>query len=547
MEHYGLLALVPPLLAIILAIVTKDVIVSLFVGILSGTLIVAGGNPFGALTALSDLIADTLADGWNIRIMLFTILLGLIVGMLAKTGAAYSLGDWASKKIKTKTGALLFTWIFGILIFFDDYFNSLTIGTCMRPLCDAKKISRAKLAYILDSTAAPVAIMAPVSTWVVYVIGTYQALPEFQALGVSELSFFVRSIPFNLYAIFAVVMVGFITFTHKDFGLMARSEARADKGLGLWDEKRYGAVVSQVESRSDNSDAKPFDFIIPIIALISIALFFFPMTSWLLMIGTSEGQVANLGQAMSAMSLGEAFNNTDSSMALMYAAIFANVFTYIYFIARRLLNLKNAGEALLDGFKAMTPAVMILTLAWGLGTIIKSSPEDGGVGLANFISEVVVNGNFPLWLVPFIVYLFSCIISFSSGTSWGTMGIMIPIAVPVVITLAKSRGLPMDATINAAALTVGTVMGGAVFGDHCSPISDTTVLSSTGAAVPHLEHVATQVPYACFVASCVLIGTIAASITWNALVGLLVTAVLFITGIFLLSKFLSTDHYKLED
>ncbi|MCK7486287.1 MAG: hypothetical protein MZU97_12580 [Bacillus subtilis] len=230
LTHYGLLSILPPLLTIVLAIVTKDVVVSLFLGILSGTLIAAGGNPYAALINLSDLIADTLADGWNIRIMLFTILLGLLVGLLAKSGAAYALGDWAGKKIKSRTGALIFTWIFGLIIFFDDYFNSLTIGTCMRPLFDAKKISRAKLAYILDSTAAPVCIIAPISGWVAFVIGTYKAMPEWQGLGVGELTFFLKTIPFNLYAIFAVFMVLFIT--HHPQGLRAHGPVRGPGGEG---------------------------------------------------------------------------------------------------------------------------------------------------------------------------------------------------------------------------------------------------------------------------------------------------------------------------
>ena len=541
--HYGLLSILPPLLTIVLAIATKDVIISLFLGILSGTLIAAGGNPYFALVNLSDLIADTLADGWNIRIMLFTVLLGLLVGMLAKTGAAYALGDWASKRIKTKTGALLFTWLFGILIFFDDYFNSLTIGTCMRPLCDAKKVSRAKLAYILDSTAAPVAVMAPISTWVVYIMGTYKDLPEFQGLGIGEISFFVRTIPFNLYAIFAVFMVLFITITHKDFGPMARSEARADKGIGLYDEEKYGAVVSQVESKAFTTNAKAHDFLIPIAALVLIALFFFPMTTWM---NAVDGEsVTSLGQSMSEISFGQAFNDTDSSMALMYAAIFANVFAYIYFVARRLLSIRAAGEALMDGFRAMVPAVMILTLAWSLSSIIKTGRADGGIGLAEYVSEIVVNGRFPIWLVPFIVYIFSCLISFASGTSWGTMGIMIPIAIPVIIALAKVGGLSSAQTLNATALTVGAAMGGAVFGDHCSPISDTTVLSSTGAAVPHLEHVATQIPYAVFVAVCVLIGTLIAGLTWSAILGLLVTGVLFVAGTLLLPNWFGAKKYGL--
>lgn len=542
--HYGLLSALPPLLTIILAIATKDVIVSLFVGIFSGTIIAAGGNPYFALVRLSDLLADTLADGWNIRIMMFTILLGLLVGMLSKTGAAYALGDWASKRIKTKTGALLFTWVFGILIFFDDYFNSLTIGTCMRPLCDAKKISRAKLAYILDSTAAPVAIMAPISTWVVYVMGTYKDIPEFKGLGVGDITFFVKTIPFNLYAIFAVFMVVFITLTHKDFGPMARSEARAEKGIGLYDTDKYGAVSSQVESRAMTNNAKAYDFLVPIIGLIAIALFFFPMTTWM---GAIDGEkITSLGQAMAAIPFGQAFNDTDSSKALMYAAIFANVFAYLYYIARRLLNMKNAADALMDGFRAMVPAVMILTLAWSLGSVIKTSRPDGGVGLAEYVSSIVINGKFPMSILPLVVYIFSCLISFASGTSWGTMGIMIPIAVPVMIQLANAAGLPIAQTINATALTIGAVMGGSVFGDHCSPISDTTVLSSTGAAVPHLEHVTTQLPYAVFVAVCVMLGTIAAGFTWSAIVGLLVTAVFFIAGTYLLPMWFGSGKYDLE-
>jgi len=545
MDHFGILSIIPPLLTIVLAILTKDVIVSLFVGILSGALIVAGGNPFQAGLALSDLVADTLADGWSIRIVLFTIILGMMVGLLSKTGSAYALGEWASKRIKTKTGALLFTWAFGLFIFFDDYFNSLTIGTCMRPLTDAKKISRAKLSYILDSTAAPVAILAPLSTWVVYVMGQFSG-PEFDALGVSTMSMFLRSLPFNLYAIFAVFMVLFITLTHKDFGPMARSEARAEKGIGLFDEKRYGIIVAQVESRSAGK-AKAFDFAVPILAFIAIALFFFPMQFWMSQVGSDEGQVATLGAAIAATPFAEAFNNSDSSAALMYASIFAITFAYVYYLLRGLITMRNGGEALLEGFKAMTPAVTILTLAWGIGSIIKSSPADGGVGMAKYISDFVVNGQFPLAFVPIIVFIISCLISFAAGTSWGTMGIMVPITMPVMIALAQSRGMDANAVLNATALGIGAVLGGSVFGDHCSPISDTTILSSTGAACPHLEHVATQIPYAVFVAVCAGVGTLAASLVgFSWIVGLLVTGALFVGGTFLLPNWFGAQKYKLD-
>ncbi|PKL23392.1 MAG: sodium:proton antiporter [Spirochaetae bacterium HGW-Spirochaetae-3] len=544
MEHFGLLSILPPLLTIVLAVVTKDVVISLFLGILSGTVIAAGGNPYYALIRLSDLIADTLADGWNIRIMLFTILLGLMVGLLSKSGAAYSLGDWAGKKIKSRTGALIFTWIFGLLIFFDDYFNSLTIGTCMRPLTDAKKISRAKLAYIIDSTAAPVAILAPISGWVAFVIGTYKEMPEWQSLGVGEFTFFLKSIPFNLYAIFAVFMVLFITLTHKDFGPMARSEARAMKGLGLFDEEKFGVVVSQVESKVHTNNAKPFDFLIPIGAVIAIALFFFPMTTWMNAVDGVE--ITSIGQAISEIPLGQAFNDTDSSMALMYALIFSTAFGYVYFVARRLLDIKAAGEALLDGFRAMVPAAMILTLAWALGTVIKTPASEGGVGLGIYIAEVVVGGNFPISFLPLVVFLLSAIISFASGTSWGTMGIMVPVSVPIIVQLAKMAGISPAEAVNATALTIGAVMGGSVFGDHCSPISDTTILSSTGAAAPHLEHVATQLPYALFVAFCVMLGTIAGGLSWSPIVGIVVTAVPFVAGTYLLPIWFGPKRYGIE-
>jgi len=545
MEHFGLLSLIPPVLTIALAILTKDVIVSLFLGIFSGALIVAGGNPGTAILNVADLIADTLADGWSIRIVLFTILLGMMVGLLSKTGSAYALGGWASKKIKTKTGALLFTWVFGLLIFFDDYFNSLTIGTCMRPLTDAKKISRAKLSYILDSTAAPVAILAPLSTWVVYVMGQFTG-PEFESLGVTTMGMFLRSLPFNLYAIFAVFMVLFITITHKDFGPMARSEARAEKGIGLYDDKKYGIIAAQVESKAHESGkAKAFDFIVPIALFVFVALASFPMQYWLAMVGS--GDAASLGAAMSAVPFGEAFINSDSSVALMYASVIALALAYLYYLIRGLIKMSTGGEALMDGFKAMTPAVTILTLAWGIGTIIKSAPADGGVGMASFVSDFVVNGNFPLMLVPIIVFIISCLISFAAGTSWGTMGIMVPITLPVVITLARANGMDANAVLNVTALAIGAVLGGSVFGDHCSPISDTTILSSTGAACPHLEHVATQIPYAVFVAVCAGIGILAASfIGFNFIVGLVVTAGLFVAGIYLLPLWFGVKKYSLD-
>jgi Na+/H+ antiporter NhaC len=545
MENFGILALLPPVLTVLLAIWTKDVIVSLFLGIFAGAMTVAGGNPLQALVRLTDLLAEMLADGWNIRIILFCALLGALVGMWHKTGAAYAFGSWAGKKAKSKTSVLLLTWIFGIIIFIDDYFNSLTIGACMRPVTDEKKISRAKLAYILDSTAAPVCIIAPISSWVITVMSYTKGSEGFDKLGISEFTYFIRTIPNNLYALFAILMVAFVAFKGRDFGPMARSEARAEKGLGLFDEKKYGIVAGKLDQKAATTNATWFDFLIPLLLLIVCAVVFFPVTTWM---GSIDGEnIHNMGEAMASMSLGEAFNNTDASKALFYSIMFAIVFSYIYFVLRRLLNISQSAEAIVDGIKSMVPAIVILSLAWSIGFIIKKSPEDGGVGLANYLAQAVRGGNFPLWLLPLIVFLISCVISFSTGTSWGTMAIMIPIAMPIAVALGEKMGLSGNALINITVYSTASVMGGAVFGDHCSPISDTTILSSTGANCPHLEHVATQMLYAVFVAICAAFGILTLGLTDSTILALLVTAVLFAVGIAVLPKVWGVQKYKLED
>ena len=547
MEHFGLLALIPPILTVVLAIWTKDVIISLFLGILSGTIIVAGGNPYSALIGLTDLIATMLADGWNIRIILFCMLLGALVGMWNKTGAAIAFGRWAATKVKSRTGVLIFTWIFGILIFIDDYFNSLTIGACMKPVCDEKKISRAKLAYILDSTAAPVCILAPISSWVITVMSYTKSAEGFDKLGINEFEYFMRTIPYNLYAIFAILMVAFVAFKSRDFGPMARSEARAMKGIALFDEKKYGIVAGKMDTVGEDPKARWYDFVFPLVVLIATAVFFFPMTTWMGKVGTGDGQVATLSAAMAAIPLGEAFNNTDASKALFYSIMFTITISYIYFWIRGLMGIQKSAEAIVEGLKSMVPAIVILTMAWSIGFIIKKAPADGGVGLANFLSQVVVNGGFPLWILPLVVFLISCVISFATGTSWGTMAIMVPIAMPIAVALGQKAGLAGDALINSTLIPIASVMGGAVFGDHCSPISDTTILSSTGANCPHLEHVATQMPYAFMIAICCVFGILAAGVSQNPIVGLVVTGAFFAAGIIFMPKIWGVDKFKLED
>lgn len=511
MDNFGIWGLLPPILTIVLAFVTKDVIVSLFLGIISGALIVAGGNIGLAVLNLTDLFASVLTDGWNIRIFLFCALLGGLVGMLSRTGAATAFGVWASKKIHSPKSSLLLAWLCGIIIFIDDYFNSLAVGTVMRPIADKNKVSRAKLAWVLDSTAAPVCILVPISSWVITVMSIVKGSEGFSEFGITEFEFFLRSVPYNIYAILTLIMVVTMILTGRDYGPMKKSQELASKGV-LYNEG-YGDAPGEIEivTSGSASKAKVIDMLLPIIILIVSALIFFPLTTYLLAL--ESGDAASIAEAASSMSLADAFNNTDASMALWYAVIITVAFTYIYYIARRLFRIKEASDSLVNGIKSMVPALIILVMAWSIGTIIKSSPEEGGLGLASYLSEVVVGGGFPLSLVPIIVFALSALIAFATGTSWGTFAIMIPIVMPIATGLAHAKGLDPSGVLNATLICVSAVLGGSVFGDHASPISDTTILSSTGAGCPHLEHVSTQIPYAFSVALCAIIGFLVGGIT----------------------------------
>lgn len=533
MAHFGLWGIIPPLLAIIFALITKEVIISLFVGVLSGTLIVAYGNPFLALTILTDKLADMISDSWNIRILLFCALMGAFIGMFAKTGATKAFGIWASKFLKTKRSVLLFTWFFGLLIFIDDYFNSLSVGTVMRPATDEKGISRAKLAYVLDSTAAPVCIIAPISTWVVTVMSYIKDSAGFSELSMSEFVFFLKVIPYNLYAILTLLFVFFMAMGAKDFGYMAKSEYNAKNGK-LYDEETYGACPGNVSPVS-NSNAKWYDMIISILILIIVCIALFPITTWMGAVG-GEGGYATFFEAVRAINIEQAFVDTDASKALFYGAVISLFLTYIYYLVRKLLTIRQAGDAITDGVKSMVPALIVLSLAWTIGNVIRSTPDEGGLGLALFLSESVGRGGFPLWLLPVILYLLACVISFSTGTSWGTFGIMIPIAIPIASSLAMSNGYTGEASLNVLLINVGAVISGAIFGDHCSPISDTTILSSTGSNCPLLEHVTTQMPYSVLCAFSSLVGIVVAALTLNHFIALFVGIAVLVVLMFLLPK-----------
>lgn len=529
MEHFGAWGLIPPVLAITLAFITKDVIVSLFLGILSGALIVAGGNPIVAILNLTDLLASVLADGWNIRIVLFCSILGGLVGMLSRTGSAKAFGTWAARRLHSPKSSMLMAWFCGLVIFIDDYFNSLAVGTVMRPITDKNNVPRAKLSYILDSTAAPVCILVPVSSWVITVMSIVKGSEGFETFGMSEFAFFMKAVPYNIYAILALIMVLAVIFTGRDFGPMKKSAELARKGQ-LYD-KSYGDAPGEItlEGEEKSGRARTIDMLLPIIVLIVVSLIFFPLTTYL---GVASAEGISLSEAFGTMSLSDAFLNTDASMALWYAGLITVAFTYIYYICRKLFSIKEASDALIDGIKSMVPAIIILTMAWAIGSIIKSSPADGGLGLAAFLSDVVVGGGFPLSIVPVIVFVLSALIAFATGTSWGTFAIMIPIVMPIAVGLGNAKGLVDAELLNATLICISSVLGGAVFGDHASPISDTTILSSTGSGCPHLEHVTTQLPYAFFTAGCALFGALVGGLTLSLLAAWIATFAVFLLGFF---------------
>lgn len=539
MENYGFLGLVPPVLAIVLAFITKDAIISLLLGVISGLFIISGYNPFLTLTSFADLLAKNLSDSWNIRILLFCALLGGFVGLLASTGAEHAFGTWAANKLKNARSSQFATLIFGLCIFIDDYFNALATGSIMRPISDKTKTSRAKLAYIVHSTAATVCIIAPVSSWVVTVMSISKSADGFNTLNLTPLEFFISLIPYNLYAFGVLFLVFCILFSRRDFGPMAHSEHIARYSGILYNEKHFGDAASNLDE-TKNTKARAFDMFLPILLLICSALVFFPVTTWMQAVNGKD--IADFSAAYTSISLSDAFKQTDASVALLYSITFSFILTYIYYFLRGLLHIHSASHAIIEGIKSMTPALCILGLAWCMGTIIKNSPADGGLALGSFLSQIVIENEFPLFALAAVVFVLSGVISFATGTSWGTFGIMIPLVMPIVTALSTAQGLDLASLQNATFISIAAVVGGAIFGDNASPISDSTILSATSSGCPVLEHVATQMPYAIFVAFCASIGFLLAGITQNIIFGWLALIGFILLGVVFLPKIWKYQH-----
>lgn len=490
-------ALIPPVVAIVLALITKEVYSSLFIGILIGGLFYSGLSFETTIThVFQDGIIGVLSDSYNVGILVFLVVLGIMVCLMNKAGGSAAFGRWAEVHIKSRAGAQLATILLGVLIFIDDYFNCLTVGSVMRPVTDKHNISRAKLSYLIDATAAPVCIIAPISSWAAAVTGFVE--------GEDGLSIFVRAIPYNFYALLTIVMMIVLVVLKVDYGPMKIHEKNAQEKGDLYttSDRPYANVGEEVVS----SKGKVIDLIFPIVSLI---------------IACVIGMIWS-GGFFAGESFIDAFSNSDASVGLAVGSFFAFVITILFYLIRGVMKFNECMSCVPDGFKAMVPAILILTLAWTLKAMTDS------LGAAEFVAGAMENAAGGLVnFLPAIIFLVGCFLAFATGTSWGTFGILIPI---VVAVFAGTNETMMIISISAC-------MAGAVCGDHCSPISDTTIMASAGAQCNHVNHVSTQLPYAITVAAVSFVTYLVAGFVQTAFIALPVGIVLMILTLFILRNF----------
>jgi len=484
-------ALVPPLVAIILALITKEVYSSLFIGIIVGGVFYAG-NFEGAMNHIfQDGLIAQLSDSYNMGIIVFLVFLGAIVALMNKAGGSAAFGRWAGEHIKTRVGTQLATIVLGCLIFIDDYFNCLTVGSVMRPVTDRQKISRAKLAYLIDATAAPICIIAPISSWAAAVSG-------FAPEGTNGMWLFIRAIPYNYYAILTIIMMVGMAIAKVEFGPMAKHEKNA----------MDGDIFSGKQLMADDDEVKDtkggiIDLILPVVVLI---------------IACVIGMIYS-GGFFTGESFIDAFANSDASVGLMLGSFAGLVITIAFLVIRKVLPFKECMDCITEGFKAMVPAICILSLAWTLKGMTDS------LGAAEYVASVVEkSAGSMLNLLPAIVFIIACFLAFATGTSWGTFGILIPICIEVFpITNDNPLGI----------ICVSACMAGAVCGDHCSPISDTTIMSSAGAQCDHINHVSTQLPYAVTAAVVSFITYVVAGFVKNAAISLVIGVLMMVATLFI--------------
>ena len=499
-------ALVPPIVAIVLALITKETFSSLFIGILVGALLLTGFDPVATVTTIvngefgegEDIVTTGLipsvAD--NAGIFIFLVMLGIMVALVNTTGAAAAFGKWAARNVKSRVGASLATFVLGVLIFIDDYFNCLTVGSVMRPVTDEQKVSRAKLAYLIDATAAPICMIAPVSSWAAAVSGVAQSLPNVDGIGL-----FISAIPFNFYSLLTIVFVIVLSVMGFDYGPMAKAE------LAAYQDGDLGSLGN--DTPIENSKATLWDMLIPIVFLIIMCV-----CGLLFVGGFWDPESDNCGNIINA------FGDTDAFVGLPWGSLIAVVFSIIFLICRRVVSFKNAMECMTKGFESMVPAILILTFAVTLKSMT------GALGADVFVASLMEGAAAGLFaMLPAIIFLVAWGLAFATGTSWGTFGILIPIVLPIF-------------TAEPTLLTIGisACLAGAVAGDHCSPISDTTVMASAGANCNHIEHVSTQLPYVITVAVISFVCFIVAGFVQNAVICLGVGIVLVVGALIVLKK-----------
>lgn len=494
-------ALVPPLVAILLALITKEVYSSLFVGIIVGGLFYSNFSFVGTMEHIfNEGLVAQLSDPYNVGILVFLVFLGIIVSLMNKAGGSAAFGEWASRHVKSRIGSQIATIALGCLIFIDDYFNCLTVGSVMRPLTDRQKISRAKLAYLIDATAAPVCIIAPISSWAAAVSG-------FAPEGTNGLMLFIRAIPYNYYAILTILMMVLMAVFKLDYGPMKKHEENALKGdLFTVNDNVTSAAEEKVKGKG-----RVIDLVLPIISLIICCVI---------------GMIYT-GGFFDGASFVDSFADSDASVGLVFGSFVALLITLVSYLTRRILPFKDCMDCIAEGFKAMVPAITILALAWTLKAMTDS------LGAAEYVADLVdqSKGSF-LSFLPAIIFLIAVGLSFATGTSWGTFGILIPITL---------KAFPLEDGNILAVICVSACMAGAVCGDHCSPISDTTIMSSAGARCNHIAHVSTQLPYALTAAGVSFFTYLIAGIVQNAAVSLLIGVALMVGTILFLNKVLKPD------
>lgn len=518
MEH-GILSLLPPVLALLMVIITKRVLFSLGIGIIVGALMVnqteemfvneAIGQVFTIVSGI--FIADGGINTWEFYIILFLLILGMIASLITVTGGSRAFGEWALTKVKTRTGAQFVSGFLGLIIFIDDYFNSLTVGNVSRPFTDRHRVSRAKLAYVVDSTAAPICVVSPISSWGAYIITIIGGILATHGVTQYEaLQAFLLIAPMNFYAVFAVLLVFAVAYFKLDFGPMRIHENRAIETGELTDTDK-GPAPGESEDAKPVGEGHAGDLIWPIATLIAGTVLFMVITG----VQATEGQAGLLAT----------FENTDVAASLLYGGLISLAVTIVISLLRS-IPVKNLSTGLWAGIKSMLPAIYILIFAWTIIEII------GELGTGEYLASIV-DQHIPLAFLPALLFVIAGFMAFSTGTSWGTFAVMLPIAGEIAALTDISLMLPV----------LAAVLAGAIFGDHCSPISDTTILSSTGAGSHHIDHVITQLPYALIVGLITILSFLALGFTGSVWAGLLTGFAVFALSVFIL-KFAVSKLYR---